>query len=435
MVYNSTLGTWETDEQGPKAGKMAMTLQRAVYLYAGEQSESYMKYAVGLASSKRRETMLKDASRFYPVSDGDLDRNPRLLNCRNVVLDLEHRKVLDHSPDLLLTKCAGAEYNPEADGERWNRFVGELMSGDPDKISYLQQVFGIALDGGIRVKRMFFLWGPTTNNGKSTLLEAFLAVCGDYGTAARCETFTENSDSSGSKPNEDVARLRGVRFVAVSEYKKRAILDAATCKKITGGVQLTARFLNQGSFTFLPQFTILNECNSLPQINDLTMFASGRVSVIRFDREFKPDTPGTNPRLLDELQEPESLSAALNWALEGLSNYHRAGDRLIEPEIVKAAVSEYQEASDKMGQFVRDCLIEQRGVNTAAGEAYNTYSFWCGANGYGVQNKANFFADLKGKGLLKASGTVGGKTVRNVIPNHTLDTDSWGRPKGNPFAS
>lgn len=436
MTYDPLRGTWRTDEQGTATGKFAMTLQRGLYVYAMDQGETYQKFVVALGSNRRRDTMLRDASKFYPVSDSEMDKNPRFLNCRNVVLDLEHMTTLPHSADLLLTKCTNCDYDMEADSTLWRNFIGEIMENDQEKSGYLQGVCGVALDGGINLKRLFFLHGSKTNNGKSTFLEAFTSALGDYGTAARAETFLDSgSISSGSAANEDVARLAGVRFVATSEPPRRAVLDATTCKLVTGRTRIPARFLFQGSFTYLPQFTILFECNSLPQIRDLTMFNSGRVSVITFDAVFEPGAPGTDPMLLEKLQAPEVQASALNWALEGLRAFHRAGDHLTEPECVRRAVNVFQERSDKLGNFITDALILEPGTNVPAGDVYRTYSLWCQEAGLGVDSKSNFFNDLRERGLLKASGTVSGRTVRNVIPNYRLDVDALGRPRPNPFSA
>lgn len=38
-------------------------------------------------------------------------------------------------------------------------------------------------------------------------------------------------------------------------------------------------------------------------------------------------------------------------------------------------------------------------------------------------NKSNFFAELKTKGLFANSGTVDGKTVKNIVKGYTVETE------------
>lgn len=78
--------------------------------------------------------------------------------------------------------------------------------------------------------------------------------------------------TNDSQPNEDVARLAGVRFVYISEPTKGTVLDAAKIKAMTGNDTLNARYLHENSFDFQPQFKIYVNTNYLPVINDMTLF-------------------------------------------------------------------------------------------------------------------------------------------------------------------
>ena len=118
------------------------------------------------------------------------------------------------------------------------------------------------------------------------------------------------------------------------------------------------------------------------------------------------------------LKTPENISGIFNWCLEGLKWYREIGAD--PPEAVQAATAEYRQSSDKIGNFIADCLIKAEGKNCGAGAVYQRYSLWCEDNGFGCENKGNFFDELKSKGIFAASGTVDGKTVRNVVKGYVL---------------
>ena len=67
--------------------------------------------------------------------------------------------------------------------------------------------------------------------------------------------------------------------------------------------------------------------------------------------------------------------------------------------------------------------MKKTDANSKAKEIYDCYVKWCADNGYGIENKGNFFAEMKNKGLFATSGTVTGKTVKNVIKGYVIDTD------------
>lgn len=90
------------------------------------------------------------------------------------------------------------------------------------------------------------------------------------------------------------------------------------------------------------------------------------------------------------------------------------------PQAVKNVTETYRSDSDKIGNFINECLVKS-GKNSKAKDIYNAYVKWCDDNGYGCENKGNFFAELKTKGLFMNSGTVEGKTVKNIVRGYTIE--------------
>lgn len=63
------------------------------------------------------------------------------------------------------------------------------------------------------------------------------------------------------------------------------------------------------------------------------------------------------------------------------------------------------------------------GQNSKAKDVYEIYTEWCSDNGYGVENKGNFFSELKGKRIFATSATVDGKTVKNAVIGYSIESD------------
>ena len=123
-----------------------------------------------------------------------------------------------------------------------------------------------------------------------------------------------------------------------------------------------------------------------------------------------------------------NISGIFNWLLEGYRKFVDDGEILTEPEAVKQATEDYRLKSDKMQCFIDDVFIYTEGFNSTVREAYQAFESWCHLNGYGVENRANFTDELKSKGLFSTSATIDGRTVRNVIKNHSIDAEYLGEP-------
>ena len=222
------------------------------------------------------------------------------------------------------------------------------MSGDQEKAEFLQMSLGYALSGDSRYECMFILYGETTRNGKGTLMESILRIFGDYGKAVRPETIAQKNKVDSQAPSEDVARLAGLRFVNIAEPRRGMVMNAAQVKNMTGNDTLNARFLHENSFDFEPQFKIYINTNYLPDVTDMTLFSSGRILIIPFDRHFEEWEQ--DKTLKETFRKPEVQSAILNWLIEGFQILRTKGFRI--PDAVAAATESYCQESDKIRQFM-----------------------------------------------------------------------------------
>lgn len=413
---------WIDDLEGLSARKSAKELSDALIRYAVtvDTDGKYLKAVTPLCNLRNRNNMLQDSRDLSYFTNEQLDVNDYILNVQNGTLDLSGDKpiFMEHSPDMLLSKICNVNYEPSAKCEVWEKFINEIMQNDKSKIEYLQKIAGLSLTGNTSEETAFILYGSTTRNGKSTFCETLIYLLGDYALTMRPETLATKQNADSRQANGDVARLCGCRFVNASEPPKRMLFDTALLKSLLGRDSITARFLHQREFEFIPKFKLVINTNYLPVITDDTIFSSGRLNVVSFDRHFEPHEQ--DKHLKDKLRRKEELSGILNWCLEGLRLYRKDG--LKAPEAVQKATNAYRADSDKIGNFINECL-KKTDTNSKAKEIYDCYVKWCSDNGYGIENKGNFFAEMKNKGLFATSGTVTGKTVKNVIKGYVIDTD------------
>jgi putative DNA primase/helicase len=188
-----------------------------------------------------------------------------------------------------------------------------------------------------------------------------------------------------------MARRAGVRFTNISEPGRGLVLNAAQVKSMTGNDTLNARFLHENSFDFKPQFKLYINTNYLPVINDMTLFSSGRVVIIPFERHF--EEAEQDRTLKTEFSRPENQSAILNWLVEGYRLTMQEG--LQQPAAVKAATAEYKRDSDKVTQFVEEKLEAAPLAETKTSLVYDCYRAWCSENGCYAESNRNFNQALR----------------------------------------
>lgn len=419
MLYDGK--RWIDDIEGLNARSDAKVLSDALLVYGSSTGNSdYLKAVSNLCNIRNRNNMLQDSRDVYYFSNEDLDTNDYLLNVQNGTIDLSEDtpKFLQHAPDMLLSKICNVNYNPAASCKEWEKFLGQIMQGNQEKIKYLQKIAGLSLTGNTQEETCFILYGSTTRNGKSTFCETLIYLLGDYALTMKPESLAIKQNTDSRQASGDIARLAGCRFCNASEPPKRMLIDTALLKSLLGRDSITARHLHQREFSFIPKFKLVINTNYLPAITDDTVFTSGRINVISFDRHFEPEEQ--DKHLKDKLRQDSELSGILNWCIDGLRMYRKEG--LYPPAAVQQATETYRTDSDKIGNFIKECLAET-GKNSSIKSVYEVYSTWCSDNGYGTESKGNFISELKGKGLYATSGTVDRKTVKNIVKGYTVEPE------------
>jgi putative DNA primase/helicase len=135
----------------------------------------------------------------------------------------------------------------------------------------------------------------------------------------------------------------------------------------------------------------------------MTLFTSNRVKVIPFERHFEECEQDHG--LKARFEQPENLSGILNWAIDGLHKLLAEG--FATPGCIRQAIEAYRKSSDKIAQFVEECLIRGDDREVRTSEVYSRYQEWCQGNGYRAENQRNF------KQMLATYGAVVRKRPNN----------------------
>ncbi len=419
-------GYWREDTGAMLVNGLAKKLYDALLTYASsladENKTSYISHVNKLGRLNVRETMIKDARDRCFIKSEDFDRDPWLFNCKNGTYDLKNGYFRAHSPNDLMSKMSNVFYDENAESPIFEKFLNDVMNGDGEKKRYLLSALGYALTGDASQECMFILYGSLTRNGKGTLMETVSYMLGGesgYAMSAQPETLARRQNKDSRQASGDIARLKGARFLNVSEPQKNMVFDAALIKTLTGRDTITARHLHEREFQFVPQFKLFINTNHLPHINDDTVFQSDRINVITFDRHFGDDE--RDVELKDKLRTPDNVSGIFNVCLRGLEDFKRNG--LKRPRSVSLATEAYRQQSDRQGVFISECLEADALSSVKAKDVYEVYVRWCNENNFHAENKSNFIAGLRSRSLITEHATVEGKTAFNVIRGYKIADD------------
>jgi putative DNA primase/helicase len=392
VVWNDTF--WQMDD-GALIHEKGLEMVRNIYdelLKTADYREriEIEKYAMLSESVRRREAFVKAASwiKALNIISDDLDRNPWLFNVGNGTINVITGEFREHRQEDMITKIANVEYDPKADCPAWKQFIREIMDFNADVITFVQTVAGWALTGDTSEQTMFILFGSGAN-GKSTFLNTIMYLLGDYAIATPTETFMKRN---GEQITNDIARLRGTRFVTTTEAEQGKRLSEPLIKQITGNDRMTARFLYGEFFNFIPTFKIFMATNHKPVIKGTDYGIWRRIKLIPFTTRIPEEKQ--DKHLEDKLR--TETSGILNWLLEGTLRWRREG--LKTPAVILNATDEYRGEMDVIGNFLKECCVQNPGVFIRVRELFKAYHEWCDENNERACSERFFSLRLKEMG-------------------------------------
>lgn len=393
----------------------------------GEDVKYYFSMSLqdwGRASEEnRRMTPIHKRAEAYLHHDAaDLDSDPFMINCWNGTLVIrrnwakdggdprerdgwkrinEHIFFKDHDPADLITKVSPVWFDPDAKCPIYDKFLLRVQPS-ADNRRHLHQCGGLALTGDISEQVMWFWWGRG-KNGKSTLLNSWAHIAGDYARSVAIETFLDQGKGrgrSGGQPTPDLAALAGVRMVRTSEPEEGAKLAEALIKLATGGEPMSVRHLNMPFFEMTPRFKLVMSGNYRPKIRGTDEGIWRRMRLVPWtvtipEGERDPDF---GDRLVDE------ASGILNRLLDGLCDW--LANRLTLPSEVKAATDEYRKDSDILGRFLESCVITAEGERVQSSALYSLFQAWCKGNGEREWTATTFGRSLSERGFARIHSDV-----------------------------
>jgi putative DNA primase/helicase len=364
----------------------------------------YQKHAHACEATKKKRDMVGEASKVKGamIMPDRLDADPWLLNVKNGTIDLRTAELRPHNRLDYITKICPVEYDEFAKCPTFEAFLKAVFANKPRLISFVRRAIGYTLTGIATERAMFFHYGIGAN-GKSTLLGVVRELMGDYSTQTAADTLMAKRNEG--IPN-DIARLKGARYVSAVETDEGRYLAEGLIKRMTGGEDvLTGRFLHAEFFDFKPEFKLHLATNYKPMIRGTDPAIWDRVKLIPYDVRFFDDREealkqcGDPTRVKDKdlpAKLRDELPGILAWAVAGCIEWQAEGLGAT-PEVVKATKA-YREEMDRLGDWIDERCEVGSECSAFSSELFGNYQKWAETNGEKPMNQTAFGRQLTVRG-------------------------------------
>lgn len=349
---------------------------------------------------------LAQSDRRHAATVEQWDQDPWTLNTPGGVVDLKTGALRPHARTDHMTNIATA--TPRGTAPAWLDFLGDVTANDLELQAYLARIAGYALTGATTEHALFFLYG-TGANGKSVFVNTLAAILGDYAKNAPIDTFME---TRSDRHPTDLAGLRGARLVSSIEVENGRRWAEAKIKSLTGGDPISARFMRQDFFQFVPQFKLLIAGNHKPSVRDVDEAMRRRLHLVPFSVTVPPER--RDPRLSERLM--AEGDGILRWAVDGCLDWQNGGLR--PPACVREATEGYFEAEDSIGRWMSERCVLAPNAAAPTAALFASWKDWAERNQEFVGPLKRFSQNMEARGLKRHKSGAGIRGFQGIALSH-----------------
>jgi putative DNA primase/helicase len=318
------------------------------------------------------------------------DADPWALNTPEGVVDLRTGIIAPHQAEDYFTKISAVSPDPECPTPLWLAFLKRVTGDDPELIAFLQRMTGYSLTGTTREHALFFHHGIGAN-GKSTFFNVLSGILGDYHRTAPIETFIA---SHNERHPTDLAGLMGARLVSAIETEEGRRWDESKLKALTGGDPVSARFMRQDFFEYMPQFKLIIAGNDKPALRTVTVDEAIRRRLYLIPWAVVIPPAERDKTLGEKLR--KEWPGILAWAVQGCLQWQEIG--LAPPPAVTNATNAYMEAEDALGTWIGEyCMHDPNGWELTK-TLFAGWKAWCEKSGEWIGTMKRFSQNLELRG-------------------------------------
>ena len=341
-----------------------------------EKAKKSLKIAAQLCNAPFVGHILKMCVPLFAVDDfyeKSLDSKGYLFAFKNKVFDFNTNQLREIKPKDYIMTNTGYNYTEiidEKHTEFFNKYFDTLFPDTATK-DYVLDSFASILNGN-KTEQYFNIFTGSGSNSKSTLINLYSSILGDYACNVSAETFTKpkrNANDTG-----ELYKCKGKRGVFANEPESNEDnkLQTPILKRVADECNQTmiCRALYSNPIEFKIQFTLIVICNNKPELSSVDGGIARRLRMVDFKVKFI-DEPDVNnkyqakldPSFMHFMKDEGVRNAFITMLIDRWTNRVSKFPKIPVPECVMEASKEYIDDSNPVLGFIQEYYEITNNVN------------------------------------------------------------------------
>ena len=276
----------------------------------------------------------------------ELDADINIINLKNGLYDIDNDVLKPHSPDYLSINQKPIIYNKEANADRFEQFLTEVLYSRDIKTAIEAMAYTFERDYPIEV--IFILLGYGAN-GKTVFTSVLTGLHGkDNVSNVPLSQMLSDKFALADLENKDVN--------IDNELGNQSIRDTAILKRLTGGSRQRIRIQrkNQRAYDTTLYPKLFFNANKIPDSEDMSDAYNRRVIIISFPNRFEGKK--ADKLLISKLTTEREKSGIFNILMKALREIRENGDIYVNENTIEERRFKYLRAHDSVKSFLEETI-------------------------------------------------------------------------------
>jgi P4 family phage/plasmid primase-like protien len=315
------------------------------------------------------------------------DRPPpqELINCRNGLLHVPTRTLLEHSPDFFSGNRIAFDYDAKADCPMWKKTLGEYwQEQDALEPQTLQEMMGYSLVPWTSLQKLFALIGPG-RSGKGTIGRVLTMLVGDENTAAPSLGNVGTNSGQQSLIGKTIALIGEAGFG--SKDDRAAVTNFLKTVSGEDKVSIPRKYHTDWVGRLLIRFWL--NCNKIPNFDDSGKALMMRLIPLRMTRSF---TGIEDEDLEDKLS--AEIAGILNWCLTGYDRLVSNKGKFTMPQSSRDLIEVFGRLASPLLAFIEEWAELDPKSWVLESDLHAAYEEWCDKVHMKPKSQGTFIEEL-----------------------------------------
>jgi putative DNA primase/helicase len=350
----------------------------------------------------------------------EFDTDPRIINLKNGLLNVDTLNFTEHTPDYLSVNQLPVSYDRTGECPKIMKFLSEVAF--PEDIAALQQMVGYTLWKGYPAHIAIMLIGDGSN-GKSTFINLIKALLGtDNISSCSLQELVMNRFAQ--------ADLYGKSANLYADLSDQALKMTGPFKMVTGNDPIRGEQKFRNAFVFVNYAKLIFSANKVPEVYEDSLAFFRRWILFTFPNTFTGEKENKN--LLSTLTTSEEMSGFLNWALRGLQQLRANKWTFSNSKSVAQVREEYIRKSSPIQAFIMDCVHQDSNGTVPKKLMFSKFCDYCRTYKLPTVTKDTFWKRLPEFIRYEESYETIDKKRTHCVKGWTIKPEQeWGKQEDN----